>query len=231
MILKGGAGPDLVVDLSWLRDVVIHSTNNYFDYSELIKSIVGNQDSNQHLSIFDDGWIDGEKCQHGWGNHTQLYLLNLSRNSLVSSIPDSITRLHYLGVLDLHSNQLTGPINKVFDIEKNACLDGSDGRVPKTLGNLRAMQTLDFSCNKLGFNLPETLANASSLEKLKLRRNHFADRIPVGILNLGKRKEMDLSDNRLLGEIPARTPFNNFPERSYSGNKDLCGKPLSPCKA
>jgi hypothetical protein len=78
--------------------------------------------------------------------------------------------------------------------------------------------------------LPEALANVSSLEKLKLQKNHFTGRIPVGFLKLKKLKELDLSDNLLAGEIPAGKPLTDFPQSSYSGNKGLCGKPLSPCK-
>lgn len=92
------------------------------------------------------------------------------------------------------------------------------------------MKSLDLSYNKLGFNLPEALGDLSLLETLKLQENHFSGNIPNGFLKLRKLKELDLSHNLLVGEIPLGKPLSDFPESSYSGNKGLCGKPLTPCK-
>ena len=92
------------------------------------------------------------------------------------------------------------------------------------------MELLDLSSNKLGFDLPDALANLSSLQTMKLQKNRFSGKIPSGFLKLVKLKEMDLSDNLLVGEIPKGKPLSDFPTSCYSGNRGLCGKPLTPCK-
>lgn len=92
------------------------------------------------------------------------------------------------------------------------------------------LQTLDLSCNRFNSSLPEALANLSMLERLKLQNNHFTGKIPVGFLKLRKLKELNLSDNLLEGQIPTGKPFSEFPQSCYTGNKGLCGKPLTPCK-
>ncbi|RZC80023.1 hypothetical protein C5167_042591 [Papaver somniferum] len=155
------------------------------------------------------------------GSLSMLYSLNLSRNALVSTLPDSFTKLQDLGVLDLHSNQLSGPVSKIFNIES---------RLPSSIGKLEAMKILGVSYNGLGFNLPGSLANVSSLETLKLQENKFTGEIPTGFLKLRNLKELDISDNLLVGRIPVGKPMSDFPKSSYSGNKGLCGKPLFPCK-
>ncbi|XP_042501648.1 leucine-rich repeat receptor-like serine/threonine-protein kinase At1g17230 isoform X2 [Macadamia integrifolia] len=198
------------------------------------------------------------------GSLTRLYSLNLSSNSLVSKIPITVTRLHDLAVLDLHSNKLSGPIDGIFEIVSRfsegslTYIDLSDngfsgdieqigtgpqcqikflnlshnyltGRLPGSVGRLVSMKSLDLSYNKLGYELPESLANLSSLEKLKLQRNRFTGQIPNGFLKLRALRELDLSDNLLVGRIPDGRPLSDFPSSSFSGNRGLCGKPLSPC--
>ncbi|OMO55014.1 hypothetical protein COLO4_36236 [Corchorus olitorius] len=104
-----------------------------------------------------------------------------------------------------------------------------EGQLPTSIGKLKALQSLDLSCNKFGFSLAEAIANLSLLETLKLQRNHFTGKIPVKFLNLKNLKDLDLSDNLLEGEIPAGKPLSDFPQSSFTGNRGLCGKPLSPC--
>uniref|UniRef100_A0A803MB30 Exocyst complex component EXO84A n=2 Tax=Chenopodium quinoa TaxID=63459 RepID=A0A803MB30_CHEQI len=102
--------------------------------------------------------------------------------------------------------------------------------LPTSIGKMGSLKTLDFSSNQLTSALPESLGDASLLEILKLQRNHFNGNIPNGYLKLKKLRELDLSDNLLKGQIPIGKPLSGFPSSSYSGNRDLCGKPLPPCK-
>ncbi|XP_048235191.1 LRR receptor-like serine/threonine-protein kinase GSO1 isoform X2 [Ricinus communis] len=141
-----------------------------------------------------------------------------------------------LTYIDLSDNIFSGGIQQIgvggqvgiqyLNLSRNIL----EGEVRTSIGRMKSLQTLDLSCNKFGFTLPEALANVSSLERLKLQKNHFTGKIPVGFLKLRKLKELNLSDNLLVGEIPIGKPLSEFPWSSFSGNKGLCGKPLTPCK-
>ncbi|KAF1872937.1 hypothetical protein Lal_00016043 [Lupinus albus] len=165
------------------------------------------------------------------GSFTQLYLLNLSTFGIgQGNFGGSLT------YIDLSDNNFSSGVEEIgvggqFNIQLlNLSHNLLKGTLPSSLVRLSSIHTLDLSYNDLASNLPEVLANLSSLEKLKLQKNHFIGNIPNGFLNLRNLKELNLSYNFLEGEIPDGKPLIDFPGSSYSGNKGLCGKPLSPCK-
>ncbi|XP_030553792.1 LRR receptor-like serine/threonine-protein kinase FLS2 isoform X2 [Rhodamnia argentea] len=118
------------------------------------------------------------------GTLTQLYLLNLSRNSLVSDVPESITQLNALGVLDLHSNKLTGNIGQVFKMEQRfpqgplTYIDLSDNRFTEGIeqigiGAQCGVQFLNLSNNFFPWRLPTTIRMCTSLQSLDLSNNNL----------------------------------------------------------
>ncbi|KAJ6698144.1 hypothetical protein OIU79_011638 [Salix purpurea] len=61
---------------------------------------------------------------------------------------------------------------------------------------------------------------------LRLELNSFTGKIgPFSFLPSGSILDFNVSNNFLYGEIPAS--FSLFPESSFSGNKNLCGKPMA----
>ncbi|XP_031101537.1 receptor-like protein 7 [Ipomoea triloba] len=122
-----------------------------------------------------------------------LYHLNLSCNFLESlekpyTIPSSLT------VLDLHSNQLQGPLPI-----PPACNDG-DGPIH-----------LDYSHNFFNGSIPFGLGSfARNAYFLSLANNSFTGTIPESICNASYHlKILDLSDNELGGTLPSCL-FNSF---------------------
>nr|XP_028957508.1 receptor-like protein 6 [Malus domestica] len=79
----------------------------------------------------------------------------------------------------------------------------SKGEIPSSFGNMRQLESLDLSQNKLSGQIPEQLAKLNFL----------------AVLNL--------SNNQLVGKIPAGTQISTFPRDSFTGNKGLWGPPLT----
>ncbi|XP_031103192.1 receptor-like protein 7 [Ipomoea triloba] len=131
--------------------------------------------------------IRGEIPSWIWelGNGT-LYHLNLSCNFLESlekpyTIPSSLT------VLDLHSNQLQGPLPI-----PPACNDG-DGPLH-----------LDYSHNFFNGSIPFDLVSfARNVYFLSLANNSLTGTIHESICNARSLKILDLSDNKLGGSLPS----------------------------
>ena len=75
------------------------------------------------------------------------------------------------------------------------------GKIPKRIGEMRSLESADFSVNKLSGSIPKSMSRLTFL-------NH-----------------LNLSHNKLTGEIPSGTQLQSFDQSSYDGNQ-LCGLPL-----
>ncbi|XP_059436559.1 receptor-like protein EIX2 [Corylus avellana] len=88
-------------------------------------------------------------------------LEDLSSNNLSGEIPDNITGITELVIMNLSMNHLTG-------------------RIPKKIGNLHKLQSLDLSMNELYGPIPESLSNLTFLSYLNLLFNNLSGKIPTG---------------------------------------------------
>ncbi|KAK0572102.1 hypothetical protein LWI29_026138 [Acer saccharum] len=111
----------------------------------------------------------------------------------------------------------------------NISINDFDGCIPSSIGDMKALNTLDLSYNKLSGGIPEHLANSciylqylvlsnNSLEgqifsaanfklkylmRLQLDGNHFFGKIPECLSNSSNLEGLYLSDNCLFGRIPS----------------------------
>ncbi|KAI4372175.1 hypothetical protein MLD38_010444 [Melastoma candidum] len=147
----------------------------------------------------------GVTCDH---DSKSVIYLSLSHHKLSGSIPPELGKLGRLRVLSLHDNNLYG-------------------NIPSELGNCTELVEILLQGNYLSELIPSELGNLSKLQKLDLSGNSLSGTIPSSLGKLNKLTTFNLSANFLVGPIPSDGVLGNFPERSFVGNRGLCGKQIN----
>ncbi|GMH25214.1 hypothetical protein Nepgr_027057 [Nepenthes gracilis] len=152
-------------------------------------------------------WLSGELPEPVEGLR-RLEVLNLSDNAFAGIIPENLTNLSNLSVISLRNNYFSGGIpggfyrSQILDLSSNLI----NGTLPSDFGG-QNLQYFNVSYNKLSGEIPP----------------EFAEKIP-------ENATLDFSFNNLTGEIPESSVLIQQVSESFSGNPDLCGKPLrNPC--
>ncbi|XP_073044859.1 probable LRR receptor-like serine/threonine-protein kinase At4g37250 [Primulina eburnea] len=190
------------------------------------------------------------------GRIEHLRFLNLSRNSINGSIPSTLFRATELQIFDISNNLVSGELPELVGNLKNLrVLDLSDnalsGNLPRNLTSLQnltsvflqnnylsgsllggfdSVQALDLSSNLINGSLPPEFGG-SDLAYFNISFNRISGEIPPEFASrIPGNATIDFSFNNLTGPIPESFLFFNQETKSYSGNPELCGKPLSnPC--
>ncbi|KAI9092769.1 hypothetical protein K1719_027566 [Acacia pycnantha] len=148
-------------------------------------------------------------------------VVKLRSNQFTGTIPPQLCTLSKLIVLDLANNKLSGSIPHCLSniASFSSVLDESDllldvlsdlpldepyrgGEIPEYIGEMKDLESLDFSHNHLHGNIPRSMSSLSFLSVLNLSYNNFSGQIPLG------------------------TQLQGFDAWSYTGNLELCGPPL-----
>ncbi|TKY73476.1 inactive receptor kinase [Spatholobus suberectus] len=132
-----------------------------------------------------------------------LQILSLRDNSLHDSISEDIGNCKFLTHLLLSGNQFSGDL-------------------PISLGKLSNMKRLHISDNHFTGELPN-MVHVSSLISFFAENNNFAGEIPS--FDFSNLDAFNVSNNNLQGPVP--DVGGKFHADSFSGNPNLCGKPLS----
>ncbi|KAF8391161.1 hypothetical protein HHK36_023462 [Tetracentron sinense] len=165
-----------------------------------------NQNELQSLDISNNK-IHGQIPKWMWnvGKETLDYM-NLSHNFLQGlEEPPAILPWGSLQYLDLHSNQLQGPLpipsisTSFFSISNNKLT----GKIPRLICKASSLEILDLSNNNLSGLIPQCLGDFSkSISVLKLRNNRFHGPIPQKISNGSSLRTLDINNNQLKGHVP-----------------------------
>ncbi|KAK5786984.1 hypothetical protein PVK06_041634 [Gossypium arboreum] len=98
--------------------------------------------------------------------------------------------------------------------------------IPKEIGSLVGLLSLNFSGNLLTGNIPDNIGNMKLMESLDLSMNRLNGEIPPSFSKLNFLNHFNVSYNNLTGQIPTSTQLQSFENLSYVGNH-LCGPPLT----
>ncbi|KAG6546622.1 hypothetical protein Mapa_011811 [Marchantia paleacea] len=181
-------------------------------------------------------WVGDDPCVNGPGKSTwqgitcnirsRVDVVLLDNLNLTGTIPEnSLSLLNEVKTITVSFNQLTGGIPNLSNCTSLLQLflqsNQLSGHIPNFLANSRRLLKLDLSRNNLDGPIPD-VSGDSALVYLNVSYNSLNGSIPP--LTNSKLRTLDISNNNLQGEIPPS--LRNFTAEVFSGNNQLCGRPL-----
>ncbi|KAL8503952.1 hypothetical protein ACS0TY_022618 [Phlomoides rotata] len=152
---------------------------------------------------------------HFLGNLTRLFFLGLEFNNLrfessASTVGffTSLTSLTSLNVLTIGGNPLGGVLPPYIGNLSSSLQTflapycNFKGTIPKDIGNLTNLVSLQLHHNDLSGIIPPTFTHLHTLQGLNLNNNNLEGLVPENLCDLHNLVELDLRFNRLSGPIP-----------------------------
>ncbi|KAL8473022.1 hypothetical protein ACS0TY_030024 [Phlomoides rotata] len=161
-------------------------------------------------------------------NASRLQVVDFSNNLIYGQLPEIVGELKSLRLLNLSDNAFSGNLPGSFSTLPNLTVVSLKnnyffGSLP---AGLNSVEVLDLSSNLISGSLPPDLGGAN-LSYLNISYNRLSGEIPPEFASqIPTNATLDLSFNNLTGPIPESSLFLNQKTESFSGNSDLCGKPL-----
>lgn len=163
------------------------------------------------LNISNMGLRNGNLLVPEIGNLSFLVSLDLSSNDFSGTLPQVLSRLKRLKILDLSYNNIRGDITIHPNIGGNLFPqlqilrvgnNSFTGLIPPSFSNMSKLEILDMSFNEFRGEIPQDLGRLEKLKKLYLHGNRLTGSIPLTLFNMSSLEGLSLSANRLSGGLP-----------------------------
>ncbi|KAL0419327.1 UNVERIFIED_CONTAM: Receptor-like protein 35 [Sesamum radiatum] len=149
-----------------------------------------------------------EWCQAISSSLPELRILSLCGCSLFGPLHPSLSKLHFLSVVQLDANDILSPVPNFFanfsyltTLSLSGC--GLKGSFPDMIFQVPTLENLDLSWNEfLTGTIPQFHRNAS-LTTICLHSTNFSGPLPNSIGNLNMLSEIDLRNCSFAGPIPS----------------------------
>ncbi|CAN6690852.1 unnamed protein product [Malus baccata var. baccata] len=146
-------------------------------------------------------------CSYEHSTVCHITSIILKSQDLQGTLPLELVNLTYLQEIDLTRNYLSGTIPPEWSSLPllNITLFGNrlTGSIPKELGDITTLKSLDISFNNFSGPLPQELGSWANIERMMLRSCNLVGRLPPNLGQMAKLETLDLSFNKLTGEIPS----------------------------
>ncbi|KAM3358436.1 DNA damage-repair/toleration protein [Capsicum galapagoense] len=124
-------------------------------------------------------------------------------------IPDCVTTLQNLRILELIGNKITGQIPaNIGQLSKLTVLNLADnqisGSIPGSVVNLGKLKHLELSNNHLSGSIPADIGNLGMMSRALLNKNKLTGSIPNSITQIRRLADLDLSMNQITGSLPVQ---------------------------
>jgi len=165
------------------------------------------------------GWMM-EKTVCDWKGiycvHDRLVEFNLTNSNLSIDLPPEIRGLSDLVILDLSTNEFTGPIpDLVLPNQNNEGYSGLtqleylylyrnqfSGILPNSITHLRSLLEMKLSDNQLSGKLPHDWDLMMNLQKLNVARNSLEGTLPLTVQTMVTLKVLQVQENKFHGPLP-----------------------------
>ncbi|KAF3950246.1 hypothetical protein CMV_023970 [Castanea mollissima] len=204
----------------------LHLSSNPLNIT--IPDAIGNFSLSLKVFVASENQIK-DQIPMGIGSLKNLYLLDLSGNSLTGSIPSTLGGLERLQRLFLEENLIEGSIPEQLCQLKNLgelllSMNSLSRSIPNCIGNLSLLQKFNISHNRLTSSIPLNLWSLQNLIFLDLSSNFLNGSLSPSMTKLPTIVLMDLSCNQIAGNIPSiigafeSLRYLNMSKNSFQGN-------------
>nr|AUT14024.1 membrane-localized LRR receptor-like protein [Nicotiana benthamiana] len=148
-------------------------------------------------------------------------ILNLSNNQISGRVSDLIENAYDYMVIDLSSNNFSGPLPlvptnvQIFYLHKNQFFGSISSICKSTTG----ATSLDLSHNQFSGELPDCWMNATNLAVLNLAYNNFSGKLPQSLGSLTNLEALYMRQNSFSGMLPSLSQCQSLQILDLGGNK------------